>query len=237
MPVELDAFASNFLVPALTHLSISNLDQRVPDDFDFAEESEIYGDTLNSFTALLASIPFERLKAFTLRHAQFGSPAPYIATEEMAASGSVSLSSLPVPFQLLQRLKNARKVRLDNPDRFLLMGMLYPQLDMLPKDRKEDDDVLDIPIVLASVKELCFAVDTDDQAHRRIMRYLGDRQARHLVWVENGTETYVGEKIDVLHLIFPLLTQEKEAAVDWRPIVVAKKTFLSLAPDDDDDDD
>ncbi|KAF9022541.1 hypothetical protein BDZ89DRAFT_1137280 [Hymenopellis radicata] len=212
MPVELDAFASNFLVPALTHLSISNRDQRVPGDFDFAEESEIYGDTLNSFTALLASIPFEQLEAFTLRHAQFGSPAPYIATEEMAPA--------------------APKVRLDNPDRFLLMGMLYPQLDMLPK---EDDDVLDIPIVLASVKELCFAVDTDDQAHRSIMRYLGDRRERRLVRGENGTETYVGEKIDVLYLIFPLLTQEKEAAVDWRPIVVAKKTFLSLAPDDDDD--
>ncbi|KAF9018559.1 hypothetical protein BDZ89DRAFT_1165120 [Hymenopellis radicata] len=214
MPLELDAFASNFLMPALTHLSISNLDPRAPADLGFAEESEIYGDTLNSFTVLLASIPFHQLEAFTLRGAQFGSPAPYIATEEMAASGSVSLSSLPVPFQLLQCSKNARKVRLDNPDRFLLMGMLYPQLDMLPKDRKEDDDVLDFPIVLANVKELSFKVDTDDQAHRSIMRYLGDRRERHLVRGENGMETYVGEQIDVLRLNFPLLPLEKEATVD-----------------------
>ncbi|KAF8914956.1 hypothetical protein CPB85DRAFT_470369 [Mucidula mucida] len=229
MPLELDVFACNFLVPALRYLSITNLDERTPEDFRFAEESQIYGDTMNSFIALLASFPFEQLEGFTLRRAQFGSPAPFIVTEEMAYSGSVSLSSLPVPFQLLQRLKNAHKVRLDNPDRFLLMGMLYPQLDTITKDRMEGSNNLDVPIVLSSVKELFFAVNTDDQAHRSIMRYLSDRRERYLVRGEDGAEIFVGKKIDVLKLTFSLVSKEMEATIDWKSLVVAKKTCLNLA--------
>ncbi|KAF8917044.1 hypothetical protein CPB85DRAFT_235193 [Mucidula mucida] len=189
-------FAANFLVPALTHLTITNLDQRSFEDFDFIEESAIYGNPLISFDVLLSSFPFDQLEEFTLQRAPFGPPFLYIATEEMAARDSVSLSSLPVPFQLLQRLKKVKKVCLNNPDQFLLMGMLYPQLDMLPKDRKEDN-ILDV-IVLAGVKELCFEVNTDDQAHRNILRYWSDRRERYLVCGEDGAETFVGKKIDVL---------------------------------------
>ncbi|KAF9033234.1 hypothetical protein BDZ89DRAFT_1062981, partial [Hymenopellis radicata] len=96
-------------------------------DPDIAQESMLYSDTLSSFAALLDTFPFAE---FALHGAQFGPLPTYIPIEEETG---VELSSLPVPFQLLQQLKNATKVHLANPDQFLLMGMLYSQLDMIPK--------------------------------------------------------------------------------------------------------
>ncbi|KAF9022101.1 hypothetical protein BDZ89DRAFT_1137547 [Hymenopellis radicata] len=223
MPVELEVFQSNFLVPALKRLYILNINMWDP---DVAEEFMIYSDTLRSFATLLSSFPFAQIEDFTIRGAQFGPLPMYVPTEEEEETGMVELASLPVPFQLLQRLKNATKVRIDNPNEFLLMRMLCSQLDMIPKDYRTEE-MPPIPIVLANAKELCFEVDTDDQAHRSVLQYLSECVERYVVQGEDGRRVYVGgTPVDVLRLTFPLVSPEQWEKEDWNGTNLARKVVV-----------
>lgn len=184
-PLELSVFQSTFLVPALTCLHIINL--AAPTNGEFVN-------TVAAFAALLSTFPFTQIEDFVLSGARFGAPPADIPSDEEFMTASVE--SLHMAFQLLQRLKNARKVRFDNPDQCVLVGLLYPQLDLID-DLTKEEDLHNVLMVLPYVKELSFLADTDDQAHLGVLRYLNAR-LEQFFRDDDKAPHWVGVPADVL---------------------------------------
>lgn len=229
MPLEVELFVDYFRVPSLLALAIHNLDGRTHDSMPFHEYTQVCQDTLSAFGSVLRHFPLEQIEDFSLSGAHFGYQPPYLPTEQNAEAGHVKLGDLPIPFQLVQRLHSVTSLALENPDRLFLTGMLYPQLDKVPKGRREyDDEEVMIPMVFSAVEDLHFDVNSDEAAHRSVVRYLNDRWQRFLKDDEDGNRVYMGESLEFLELDFSQMTPTEFRDTNWKCLSIADTYRLTV---------